>query len=73
MNAADNLGDLLDPNVNPTLPVTAAMAVLKVSRSTAYELARTGVLPVIHLNGSRMVLSTARLREMVGLPPVGTP
>lgn len=71
MSAADNLGDLLDPNVNPTLPVTAAMRVFRVGRTTAYDMARTGVLPVIHLNGNRMVLSTARLREMVGLPPVG--
>jgi hypothetical protein len=71
VNAANDLGDLLNPMVHPTLPVEAAARVFDVSRSTAYEMARSGVLPIIKISERRMVISTARLRDMLGLPPVG--
>lgn len=64
-------GDLLDPRLHPTLPVTAAMTIFSVSRSTAYEMARNGALPVIKISDRRMVIPTARLRALLGLPPVG--
>ncbi|MDQ3702795.1 MAG: helix-turn-helix domain-containing protein, partial [Chloroflexota bacterium] len=63
-------GDLLDPRLHPTLPITAACVIFDVSRSTAYTMAAAGTLPVIKISDRRMVIATARLRDMLGLPPV---
>jgi excisionase family DNA binding protein len=45
----------------PLVPVCQAAAVLGVSRSTAYVLARTGQLPGAVKLGSRFVVRTAQL------------
>ena len=49
-----------------TLTVEEAAAALGVGRSTAYELARTGGIPVIRL-GRRIVVPTAALAELLGV------
>ena len=54
---------LAPPNSSlpPLIPVSRAAAVLGVSRSTAYVLARTGQLPGAVKLGSRFVVRTAQL------------
>jgi excisionase family DNA binding protein len=47
-----------------TLTVSEAAIVLGVSRSTAYELARTGELPSLRL-GRRVVVPTTALRSLL--------
>jgi len=69
-------GARLDPisNIAPdraTLTIPEAARILGISRSTAYELARTGELPVLRL-GRRLVIPTRalnRLLESVGNNP----
>ena len=47
-----------------TLTVEEAASLLGISRGLAYELARTGKLPVIRL-GRRLLVSRSRLKNMV--------
>lgn len=47
-----------------TMTVTEAAAVLGISRSTAYELARAGTLPALRL-GRRLVVPTHALEELL--------
>lgn len=54
----------------PTLSIEEAAQVLGVSRGLAYEAARRGELPTIRL-GRRLLVPTARLREMLGEPGDG--
>ena len=67
MSAPENLGDLLDVAQHPTLTIPDAGRVLGVGRSQSFELARTGVLPIIRLSPRRAVVSTAALRVLLGL------
>jgi hypothetical protein len=48
-----------------TVPVAARMLGLK-SKNAAYKAAREGSIPTIKI-GDRLVVSTARLRQMLGL------
>lgn len=50
----------------PTLTVTEAAEVLGVSRDSAYAAVRTGDIPSLRL-GSRIVIPTAKLLDMLGL------
>lgn len=54
------------------MSIKEAGAELGLGRSAAYEAARRGELPTIRL-GRRMVVSTARLRKLVGLDDYGQP
>lgn len=58
-------------NERLVLTVEQAAHALHIGRGLAYELARTGGLPVVRL-GRRMVIPRARLEAMleaVGMPP----
>ena len=61
-------GDLLDVRLHPTLTVEQAGQVLGLGRSSAYEAARLGRLPTLRLSERRVVVPTAALRLMLGLP-----
>jgi excisionase family DNA binding protein len=50
-----------------TMSVEAAGKLLGISRGLAYEAARRGELPTIKL-GRRLLVPTARLLELVGVP-----
>jgi len=54
----------IDP-VRATLTIPEAAHILGISRSTAYELARTGELPVLRL-GRRLVIPTNALDRLLG-------
>jgi hypothetical protein len=49
-----------------TISVRQAGRLLGVCTASAYEAARTGQLPVLRLGPRRMLVPTARLREMLG-------
>jgi excisionase family DNA binding protein len=51
----------------PTISVERAGEVLGISRRSAYRAATTGELPTIRL-GRRLLVPTARLLELLGLP-----
>ncbi len=51
----------------PTISVEHAGEVLGISRRSAYRAATTGELPTIRL-GRRLLVPTARLLELLGLP-----
>ncbi len=55
-----------DPRTHPTIPVEVAGKVMGVSRGSAYEAARAGVIPTIRI-GRRLVVPTAKLLELLGL------
>ena len=55
-----------DPNEQPTLTVPEAGAFFGLNRDRSYAAARSGDLPIIRL-GHRMFVSTAALRELLGL------
>ena len=55
-----------NPEQCPTLPVPEAGKYLGLSRSSAYAAAKRGDLPTIRIGG-RVVVPTARLRQLVGL------
>jgi len=54
-----------------TIPVPSAGRILGLSRNKSYEAARTGELPTLRF-GKRLVVPTAMLRNMLGLPPLAT-
>ena len=51
----------------PTISVPKAGEVLGLSRSSAYRAAAAGLIPTLRF-GSRMIVPTARLLEMLGIP-----
>lgn len=55
------------PEETPVLPVPVAGAVLGLGRSAAYLAANRGDLPTVRV-GRRVVVPTARLRELLGMP-----
>jgi excisionase family DNA binding protein len=55
-----------DPTVRPTLSIEEAGQFLGISRTAAYNAAQTGDIPTIKI-GSRKLVPTARLRELLGL------
>lgn len=59
---------LPDPKDEPVISVERAGRVLGIARCSAYEAVRRGDIPSIRL-GRRIVVPTARLRELVGLDP----
>lgn len=52
----------------PTITVERAGELLGVSRRTAYRAAAAGELPTLRL-GRRLLVPTAQLRTLLGLPP----
>ena len=54
----------------PTISVEEAGHILGVSRRSAYRAAETGELPTLRL-GRRLLVPTARLLAMLGLPADG--
>lgn len=59
-----------DPEERPVVPVEFAGRCLGLGRSSSYKAAKSGELPVIRMGG-RMVVPTAELRRMLGLPISG--
>lgn len=57
--------DMLDPATNPTLKVDDLARVLSVSRSTAYDYVRRGVVPSIRLSARRTVIPTQALLDLL--------
>jgi excisionase family DNA binding protein len=55
---------LPDPATEPTLRVERAGRLLGISRSSAYEAARSGQIPVLRF-GRRLVVPTAALLELL--------
>jgi excisionase family DNA binding protein len=58
--------DILDPTKTPTVSIDQAAQLLGIARSSAYEAARCGEIPVLRL-GRRMRVPTAALRRMLQL------
>lgn len=52
----------------PTTSVEVAGRVLGISRSMAYRASRSGDIPTLRF-GRKIVVPTAKLREMIGLGP----
>jgi excisionase family DNA binding protein len=55
-----------DPIERPTLTVEEAAVILQISRSTLYDALRAGEIPCIRV-GRRVLVPTARLRDLLGL------
>lgn len=49
----------------PTLTIEECASVLRLSRGSAYEAARTGQIPVIRI-GRRLLVPRAKLLQMLG-------
>ena len=58
---------LPDPEVEPTISMKRTAAVLDISLSLAYEMAKDGAIPTRRF-GSRIVVLTAPLVEMIRTP-----
>jgi excisionase family DNA binding protein len=56
--------------VSPVLTIEEAGQLLKISRQSAYQAARTGELPVIRI-GRRILVPRARLLALLGEPLEG--
>jgi excisionase family DNA binding protein len=56
--------DMPDPGSKPTLTVDEVSSIIGCSRSSAYEAVRRGELPSLRI-GRRLLIPTARLREML--------
>lgn len=67
--ATKGLSMTLD-DLPPTITVERAGELLGVSRRTAYRAAAAGELPTLRL-GRRLLVPTAQLRTLLGLPPSG--
>ena len=52
----------------PTISVPQAGELLGISRWAAYQAASVGELPTLHF-GRRLLVPTARLLQLLGLPP----
>lgn len=65
---ADRRRALPRPEDQPTLTVEHTAAVLGISRSSAYAAINRGEIPVIRL-GSRLLVPTAAIRQMLGIDP----
>lgn len=55
-----------DPIERPTLTVDETALILQISRSTLYDALRAGEVPCIRV-GRRVLVPTARLRDLLGL------
>ena len=62
----------LDPDDWPaTMTISEAARILGISRSAAYRAAAKGEIPTIRIGG-RLLVPTAKLREMLGLTHAAT-
>ena len=61
-----------DPVVQPTISVADAGRLLGISRTSAYTAAKAGDIPTIKIGG-RILVPTARLRELLGIVNSPTP
>ncbi len=55
-----------DPVERPTLTVEETASILQISRSTVYDALRSGEVPCLRV-GRRVLVPTARLRDLLGL------
>ena len=60
--------DIVKVLTQPTVDVPLAARVLGVGKNAAYSAARNGSLPSFKI-GSQIRVPSAKLREMLGLPP----
>lgn len=56
-----------NPENTPAITVPQAGAYLGLSRAGSYAAARRGDLPVIRVGNRNLMVSTAKLRELLGL------
>ncbi len=59
--------DVNELRTTPTVSVERGGEYLGVSRAYAYEMAKAGTLPVIHVGPRRMRVSSAKLLAMLGV------
>jgi excisionase family DNA binding protein len=59
-----------NPSEQPTMTIDEARTALRLSRSSAYDAARSGDLPTVRV-GRRLLVPTAALRRMLQLDEVG--
>jgi excisionase family DNA binding protein len=64
--AEDNMMQVPDPAITPTLRVEEVARLLHVSRSSAYLAVKSGEIPCIRI-GKRVVVPTAPVLEMLGI------
>lgn len=59
-----------DPRIQPTMSIEDAGRLLGISRTAAYNAAKSGDIPILPIGGRKLV-PTALLRELLGLsnPP----
>ena len=55
-----------DPQVEPTVSVARAAAILGLSRAAAYDAVHNGQIPAFRV-GDRWLVPTAKLRAMLGV------
>lgn len=55
-----------DPHVTPTITIEEAARLLGVSRNSAYAAAARGEIPTLRI-GRRLLVSTAKLRDLLGV------
>lgn len=65
-------GELLEALNEPTVDLLIAGRILGVSRSAAYKARKAGEIPTVKV-GRQYRVPTAKLREMLGLPPHSAP
>jgi excisionase family DNA binding protein len=65
-----NLAELMSPDAPAVITVEEACKVLRVSRGSGYEAARTGEIPTVKL-GRRVLVPVPRLLALLGAGEVG--
>lgn len=56
------------PDEKPTLKIVEAAEILNISRTAAYRSVKDGHIPTVQVTGRKIVVPTASLRAMLGLP-----
>jgi excisionase family DNA binding protein len=59
------VAELPDPQMEPTVSVERAGALLGICRATAYQAVRTGEIPAIRIGRRRVVVPTAALLRLL--------
>lgn len=66
-----SMDELMDLLRHPTVSVVEAGRAQGASKNTAYQMVRSGEMPVIRL-GSKTRVTTAWLRQRLGLSPISS-
>ncbi|MFJ8043847.1 helix-turn-helix domain-containing protein [Kitasatospora sp. NPDC096147] len=68
MTMMDDRPVVPDPRVQPTMTVPEAGRFLRLQKAASYNAAKRGEIPTITV-GRRLLVPTARLRELLGMDP----